>query len=268
MKRKIIITILLSILFILYMYVANIALFPKSILLLQGEKIDLACLFGIKFEEKENSNPNIGEYKAETIMPTSTEAENNETQNTGKINLSLNLFNTIPVKEVSVNVLPKTKVIPLGNAIGLKLYTKGVLIVGKSQIEGKKPYENSGVQEGDMIVSINDEEIDSTEDLIETINRSKGKEMSIKYIRNDIEETTTIIPVETKDNEYKIGLWVRDASAGVGTVTFYIPSSNKFACLGHGISDIDTEKLIKIASGELVTTEIVSISKGEKGKPR
>ena len=267
MKRKITITLLLSILLIVYIYVTNITLFPDSIILMQGEKINLDLLMGLGIKEEQNSNPNIGEYQIKNLLQASSIAVADEIKQIGKIDLNLSLFDTIPLKEVSVNVIPKTTVIPLGNAIGLKLYTQGVLIVGMSQIEGKKPYENSGIKEGDRIISINDEQIDSTEELIETINSSKGHEITIKYIRNDNEETTSIIPVETGTDEYKIGLWVRDASAGVGTASFYVPSTGEFACLGHGISDIDTEELITIASGELVTTDIIDIQKGQRGKP-
>ena len=156
-----------------------------------------------------------------------------------------------------------------GCAIGLKLYTEGVLVVGMSQIEGKKPYENSGIKEGDRIVSINDNKIENTEELIQTVNSSNGKEIKIKYVRENenVEQTANIIPIKTKENEYKIGLWVRDAAAGVGTATFYEPTSNSFATLGHGITDIDTGNLITISDGELVTTKIVTVQKGEKGKP-
>jgi len=142
-----------------------------------------------------------------------------------------------------------------------------VLIVGMSEINGEKPYEKSGIKEGDRIIAINNNKISNTEDLIETVNKSSGKEIIIKYIREESEETTSITPVRTNDNEYKIGLWVRDAAAGVGTATFYQPSTGLFASLGHGITDIDTGDLITIANGELVTTNIVNIQKGEKGNP-
>ena len=267
LKRKITIFLILFSLLILYIYVANITLFPKSILLMQGEKLELATLWGIEISEKENSNPNIGEYTQEGIIETSSITENSEIEEIGKISLNLNLFNSIPIKDVSVNVIPKTTVVPLGNAIGLKLYTEGVLVVGMTEIEGKKPYENTGIKEGDRIISIDNTEISNTEDLVETVNKSNGKEVIIKYIRNETEETTSIMPVQTKEREYKLGLWVRDAAAGVGTATFYVPSTGMFASLGHGITDIDTEELITISNGELVTTDIVSIQKGEKGKP-
>ena len=263
-KTKIIL--LLFIFFIIYMYVANITLMPESIIIMQGEKIDLNTLWGVNVE-KENINPNVTYNQKIGIIQASNNAEVSNNLEVGKINLKYNLFNSIPLKEVSLHVIPKEKVIPLGNAIGLKLYTEGVLVVGMTEIEGKKPYENTGIKEGDRIISINNEKISSTEDLIETVNRLQGKEISIKYIRNDIEQTTSIIPIKTEENEYKLGLWVRDAAAGVGTASFYIPSNGMFASLGHGITDIDTEELITISNGELVTTNIASIQKGEKGKP-
>ena len=263
-KTKIIL--LLFIFFVIYIYVANITLMPESIIVMQGEKISLNALWGINVE-KENTNPNITYNQRTGFIQASNNTEVNNTSEVGKINLKYNLFNTIPLKEVSLNIIPKEKIIPLGNAIGLKLYTEGVLVVGMTEIEGKKPYENTGIKEGDRIISINNEEISSTEDLIETVNRLQGKEISIKYIRDDIEQTTSIIPIKTEENEYKLGLWVRDAAAGVGTASFYIPSNGMFASLGHGITDIDTEELITISNGELVTTNISSIQKGEKGKP-
>ena len=225
MKRKIVITFLLSILLCIYIYVANIVLFPESILLMQGERLNLALLTGISIKEKENSNPNVGDYQTKNLIEASSITENSSIEQIGKINLNLNLFNAITLKEVSVSVIPKMTVIPLGSAIGLKLYTEGVLIVGMTQIEGKKPYETANLKEGDRIISINNKEISSTQELIETIKDSNGKEIEIKYIRNNLEEITKITPIETNNNEYKVGLWVRDASAGVGTATFYVPST-------------------------------------------
>ena len=268
MKRKIKVILLLFILLFLYIYVASVTLVPNSIILMQGESLNLATLWGISIKENENSNPNIGEYNLNKTIETATKnIEDNSLNETGKIDLSLNLLDKIPLKEISVNVIPKVKVIPLGNAIGLKLYTEGVLIVGMSEIEGKRPYEFSGIKEGDRIISIDNKKIETTEDLIETVNSSKGKEVSIKYVRENSEEVTNITPVQTKQDEYKLGLWVRDAAAGVGTASFYIPSTGMFASLGHGITDIDTGDLITISNGELVSTNIVSIQKGEKGKP-
>ncbi|MFR2535072.1 MAG: SpoIVB peptidase [Clostridia bacterium] len=266
--KKLKIGLLLCILLIVYIYIANITLFPTSIILMQGEKLKVATLWGLHMKEIQNSNPNIGKYQNEKTMEASviTDQENSLTE-VGKVNASLNLFDMFAIKNVNVSVIPKTTVIPLGNAMGLKLYTNGVLVVGMSEIEGSKPYENTGIEEGDMIVSINETTITCTADLIETVNESKGEKIQVTYRKDEQIQTASMIPVKTKENEYKLGLWVRDAAAGVGTATFYEPATGMFASLGHGITDVDTGNLITIANGELVTSNIVSVTKGERGKP-
>lgn len=105
-----------------------------------------------------------------------------------------------------------------GNIAGVKLYTSGILVVGMSEIEGVdnkkyKPYENSGIEEGDSIISIDNTKISSTEDLINTVNASNGKDLSIEYKHDNETTTCSITPVKTSNNEYKLGLWVRDSAA-------------------------------------------------------
>ena len=249
--------IIISFLLIIYAYICNISLLPSNYIIMQGEKLHLYTLVGIKLIEESN-------YQT---LQTSSTIEQEKINKIGKVSLSLNLFNIIPLKNIDINVIPKTTVVPMGNAIGMKLYTAGVLVVGMSEIEGKKPYENSGIKEGDRIIEINQKQIDNTDDLMKAVNKSDGNNIFIKYVRNEKTITTSIKPVKNSSNEYKIGLWVRDAAAGVGTLTFYEPSSGMFAALGHGIMDIDTAELIKIANGELVTTNILGINKGTKGNP-
>ena len=162
--------------------------------------------------------------------------------------------------------------IPVGNIAGIKLYTNGVLVVGMSEIEGMdnkkyKPYENTGIKEGDRIISVNSSNIQNTEELINKVNLSKGEEVKIKFVHDQQTLECNIKPVETMEKQYTLGLWVRDSAAGVGTVTFYDPETKSFGALGHGIADIDTEELINISSGEFVTTKILNVVKGEKGNP-
>lgn len=269
MKKYLKIVLVLVILVIFYLYIANITLMPKSIILLQGEKLELATLWGINLKQISTSNPNLGEYKNGSIVEASSELEEAKINETGKIDIGLRVFNNLNLSTISVNVIPKTTVIPLGNTIGLKLYTEGVLVVGMSEIEGKKPYENTGIKEGDRIVKIDKQKISNTNELVQTVNSSQGKEVQVTYIKDETNEevVTNILPAKTKENDYKLGLWVRDAAAGVGTLTFYEPSTKMFAALGHGITDIDTGDIVTIANGELVNSNIVSITKGEKGKP-
>lgn len=254
-KIAVVLVLLLS-----YVYICSINAIPSNIIIFEGENLNLKIATGLTLASK----------NSKTIL-TASNINKEKINSEGTNNLNLNLFGTIPVKEVNVNVIPKTMVVPLGNAIGMKLYTKGVLVVGMSQIETdknekKKPYENSGIEQGDTILEINNNIVGNTEELIKEVENSKGNTINIKYLRDDKTMQTDITPVKSK-NTYKIGLWVRDAAAGVGTLTFYEPSTNLFMALGHGISDIDTEEIVNIANGELVTANIVSITKGRKGYP-
>ena len=246
---------LILILIIMYAYICNITMFPNSMILMQGENLEISTVIGLNVKNKQT-------------MQTSSSLNEKLTEQVGKKDLELNLFNIIPVKDVTVNVIPKTTVIPLGKTIGMKLYTEGVLVVGMSEIEGKKPYQNSGIEAGDRIIEVNNKKISTSDELTQCVNTCNGKNIEIKYINNKDEIVQAEIePAKTSNNEYKIGLWVRDAAAGVGTITFYEPSTGSFASLGHGINDVDTYELIDIANGELVTAKILDIVKGKNGIP-
>ncbi len=255
MRKIFLKTCLILFLLIILVYVTNISSIPNSILLFKGEELNLGTIFGLSLEE----NRNYETVEASSIIDNENKIE--------KKKVTLRLFDLINVKDIEVNTIPETTVVPLGNSVGLKLYTSGVLVVGMTEIEGKKPYENTGIEEGDMIVEINQKEVTCTSELLKSVNSSNGKTLDIKYVRDGEEYVSTIAPIKTKDNEYKLGLWVRDGAAGIGTISYYEPSTNKFAALGHGIIDIDTEELINISSGELITSKISSIVKGEKGVP-
>ncbi len=262
-KNKIIWLIpIIIILLTTYLYTLSIQSIPDNIVIFEGETINLKTILGIKADLTEK-NKEIETISRNQIKPINT---------TGKKVVKLSLFENIFVKNVDVDVLPRTKVIPVGSIAGIKLYTSGVLVVGMTEVQGidnkkYKPYENSGIQEGDRIISINNKDIGNTEELVNTVNSSNGNEIQIQYIHEQKTQECSIKPVETAKKEYKLGLWVRDSAAGVGTVTFYEPTSKSFGALGHGITDIDTEKLIDIASGKFVTTKILNVIKGESGTP-
>lgn len=261
MKNYLKMLLLVFFLSIVYSYTLVIETIPNELVVFEGEKISVKTLLGL-------------DIKNENQQTIETSSSNGEklSQDVGKSTLEVSLFDNILLKNVEVSVLPKTKVIPVGNIAGVKLYTSGVLVVGMSEIEGNdnkkyKPYENTGIKEGDTIIKVNDKNINSTSDLIQTVNLSQGHDISIKYVHQQETKECSITPVKTNNSQYKIGLWVRDSAAGVGTVTFYDPTSKTFGALGHGITDIDTNELINIASGEFITTKILNITKGESGNP-
>ena len=178
---------------------------------------------------------------------------------------------TIAVRGEEVKI-SDIQVIPVGEVVGIKLYTSGVLVVGTSGIESVdgttyKPYENTEIREGDSIISINDNIINNTQELIDAINIYNGEKIKIIYIRNNEEKICEITPVKDKSGIYKIGLWVRDSAAGVGTVTFYNEETQSFAALGHAITDIDTGEILQTSSGEIDNVSIVSVIKGLEQQP-
>lgn len=223
-------------LLIALIYISNITNLPSNVILFEGETLKLNTIFGVNIETEFTSNPNIERIENNETLTVAADAEDIEDLDcTGTINLSVKLLGA-KVKEINVNVIENVEVIPIGGVIGVKLYTNGVLVVGMSEIDGTdnskyKPYEGSGIKEGDIIVKVNKQEITCTNELTRAINNSKGNDMEVTYIRDGETLNATIKAVEAEDNTYKVGLWVRDAAAGVGTATFYEPKTKQFAAL-------------------------------------
>lgn len=251
---------------IIYVYVCNITLLPSNIIIFQGEDVNLRTVAGINIRR-------ACKVKASSVQASNDISVDNSVESSaGSYELNLDLFGTIPVKEINVNVIERTKVIPCGDLIGVKMYSKGALVVGFSEIEGAdnkiyKPYNNSGIKEGDTIVEINGNSISNTNELVDQVNKANGDCLVVKYKSGEAVKETNITPVKNSMNEYKLGIWVRDAAAGVGTLTFVEPSTGNFAALGHGIVDIDTGGIFNISNGELVGSRMISIRKGEKNNP-
>lgn len=178
---------------------------------------------------------------------------------------------TIAVKGEEIKI-SDLQVIPVGEIVGIKLYTSGVLVVGTSAIEGTdgimyKPFENTEIKEGDSIIAINGNVVNNTKELINAINICNGEEIQVTYMSKNTENNCEIVPIKDKNNNYKIGLWVRDSAGGVGTVTFYSEDTQTFAALGHAITDIDTGEIIQTSSGEIDNVNIVSIVRGIEEEP-
>ena len=249
-------------LLVLYTYVVSIQNLPNNIVIFEGEKVSLNTLFGVSLNIKNDNG----------IVQTVSNNEGKTINETGRQKIAVNLFNNVEVKNLNVDVIPKTTVIPVGNIAGLKLYTQGVLVVGMTEIEGMdnkkyKPFQNTGIEEGDRIISVNESNVTTVEELTKQINQSNGSKIQLQYMHEEETRECSITPVQTSKTEYKLGLWVRDSAAGVGTVTFYEPSTKMFAALGHGITDIDTGELISISSGTFITSRILNITKGQSGNP-
>ncbi|PWK11547.1 SpoIVB peptidase [Tumebacillus permanentifrigoris] len=193
---------------------------------------------------------------------------------TGSADVKVKLFGLIPVKSVHVNVVPDLKVIPGGQSIGVKLKSSGIMVVGYNLVKQGKdaisPAEQAQVKVGDIITAIDGSTVKSVEQAAELINKAgkSGKPMEFTIKRQKELVKLKVKPLYDKDSEiYRIGLYIRDSAAGVGTLTFYAPDQKKFGALGHIITDVDTGQAIGVGEGQIVHSSVTSIDKGQSGAP-
>lgn len=276
-KRKICAFIIVILVVLTLTYIQTALVLPSQIVLLEGEEyiynFRSPFLVNVKIDNNEvvevsNSGKPIKNNYIRLSNPVLFKPRKN-----GSVTVDMSLFGLIPIKGIQVDVVPNKEVIVGGNTVGVKLEIEGVLVVGLSDVEskyGKKVYpgREAGLKAGDVLIGIDGKELTSIDQLISEINKSNGQKIDITYKRGEFKKHTSINPIKSIDtNRYHIGLWVRDSMGGIGTLTFYDPDTSRFGALGHGISDIDTEKIIPIGDGAILESNVVSIIKGKQGKP-
>lgn len=238
-------------LIIFYCYFINIVNFPSKILVYSDSKLN---------------------YKLCPFLNLKGEVLTSTTGKSSIYNVKLSLGN-IDIKNIELKKAEKIEVVPCGEVVGLKIYTKGIVIVGFSEIEdingNKVSLENTtSLKKGEKIVEVNSQKVSNIDELRKAILLSKNEILEMK-IEDDMgnERIEKVAPIHDSSNSYKLGLWVKDAATGVGTLSFVIPETNQFACLGHGIVDVDTGNLLEIEDGNLTSTKIITINKGNSGNP-
>lgn len=167
---------------------------------------------------------------------------------------------------------PVTEVVPIGRAVGIKLFSDGVMVVGLGQVSGGQgsctPAKDCGLKEGDIITHINQTEVDSIEEVQAALQQAGDGAMSIRALRDDKQIQFTANAVKCADDgQYKLGAWIRDSMAGIGTVTFWEPESGLFGALGHGINDVDTARLMPLQTGSILYAQVSDVQKGQEGDP-
>ena len=193
-----------------------------------------------------------------------------KSQQQGNYFMSCKLFGLFPIKSVSVEVIDKEQVVPCGVPVGIYVKTDGILIIGTGSVVGNdgmnyEPAVNL-VKSGDYVKTVNEQVVENKEELIEKINQSGGEPVILGVQRDEEYIQIKVEPVKTEENDYKLGIWVRDDLAGVGTLTFY-DSQGYYGALGHPVSDMDTGVKVSLSDGTLYEAEIAGITKGEKGNP-
>ncbi|HHV72473.1 MAG TPA: SpoIVB peptidase [Clostridia bacterium] len=195
--------------------------------------------------------------------------------NQGQTNLKLKLFGIIPIRNLVVDVLPEVKVVPGGQSIGVMLRTQGVIVVGQSVVEGAdgkkyRPAKDAGIEVGDIILKINNVEVQNDQHVAELINEAgrKNQTLLIECKHQNQIVVREVKPIYNSNLEkYRIGLYIRDGASGIGTLSFYDPQSNKYAALGHVITDGDTNTVLEVNEGKIVKAAVSGIQQPSKGQP-
>lgn len=220
---------------------------------------------------------NVGETYALNVgaaVLSSTDERLNLQNNTllakeqGEAEVSVNLFGLFPIGRMRVQAGDEQRLMPGGAAVGVALATQGVLVIGVSDVSGKSPAQSAGLRAGDVIELVNGQPVNSSQHLVDLISSSKGVPLSLTFERNGSKRTVSLQPtLDTSSGLYRMGAWVRDSTAGVGTLSYYNPQNGTYGALGHAINDGDTGKLLPVRMGSLLQADIVDVKKGQKGNP-
>lgn len=258
----------------LFVFLLAVDLFVMGYLVyLSWEKEVPDQLFAFVGEEETISLPSFfdTEESVETLKVTgNADGFSMLSEQEGKYEVAVRLFGIVPVKQVDVHVIQKMKVAPSGEPIGIYVETKGLLVLDTAEIEGRDGLTYSPganlLKSGDYILRWNGNRVATIQELNKQIQKSGKKRVAVLVRRGNEEIEIAVCPILATDQQYKIGVWVREDTQGIGTLT-YITEDGHFGTLGHGITDVDTGTLLDLKGGELYRTKILDIIKGESGEP-
>ncbi len=225
----------------------------ENYFLVEGTQLEVNCQVPITAEIKETVQTKLTRDGEKTAY-----------------NANFKLLGVFPVSSANVSLIDEMSVKVLGTPFGIKVYTDGVMVVNMDNVDSPdgdvNPAKKAGIRVGDTIRSINGKRVYSNEDVADIVSSSNGRKLSVVIVRGEEIKAVNITPVYSVGSGiYRIGIWVRDSTAGIGTLTFYSPADNIVCGLGHGICDTDTEQLMSVSSGEFVSAEILSCVKGSVG---
>ena len=251
---------IINIFLLIYTYSLIYSVTPKTVTMIQGKELNYPFydFISINFTEETNIKAVGGNLISPTI---------------GKEKATLSLFGKIPLKKVDVNVVSSNVVVGGGDAIGMKLNSSGLTVITFEEITTRdyskvKPYKDKNIQRGDIIVEINGEKIEEVDQFIKAVQKSKGEPVELTFLRNGNLYKEILTPqIDRNDGKYKLGMWVKNITSGVGTVTYIDKTTGMFGALGHGISDIDGMDLLDVNGGTAYKAVILSVNKGKKGNP-
>ena len=243
--------------------------FPTEIRLFQGDKKRLQFPLPIS-ATAEVLDPQIIHVNGSVLPHVPIEGRQSlaiQSNQIGKTSLTLKLFGKVPIKKLDVSVLPRVYIIPGGQSIGVKLRSAGALVVGHYT---HSKHIRQVIQVGDYLLKINNRSIRNIYDVAQAVKEAgeQKQKLLIKIMRDGKIKHVTLRPYyDTKEKTYRLGLYIRDSAAGVGTLTFYDPKRKVYGALGHMITDVDTGQPIRVGNGKLIHSSVTSIQKGSSGEP-
>ncbi len=173
---------------------------------------------------------------------------------------------------INFNAYALESLIPIGKTAGIKILCDGILISSVTAIDTKDgpryPSKDAGLLAGDIIKSINNKKVVTNEELANEVLEIENKTVIIEYLRDNKLYTTEITPaLDKNDGIHKIGIWIKDSLAGIGTITYIDPETGAFGALGHSVSEAESGEIMPIKQGELISSDVVDIKKGVSGTP-
>ena len=274
-RRTLIVVLIINLIFLGYFYIYSITSeIPDSIKVYVDDEnkldLDVPATAEINCPKEVINISNASNADNKKIHFSLMEPFTVQSDTKGSYEMSLKLFGLFDVKKVSLDVIDSTYLSPCGNAIGIRLDTDGLLVLGTGTVEGIDglEYEPASqiIRTGDYIVAVDGKEVDSIKKMQQLLQKVKKDEVVIKIRRNDVESRIKLPIVKSEDGSNMLGVWVRENTQGIGTLT-YIAKDNTYGALGHGVTDSDTGVLMTLGEGNIYNTEILKIIKGQNGAP-
>ena len=254
----------------------HLAAFPDEVRLFSGQLKRLE--YGVPVHAKITVDPTILQVNGSTTRSTSVDLNKPlslQSSRAGETEMSLKLFGKIPFKTVKVNVVPDLHVVPGGQTIGVKVRSAGIMVVGHHLVTGENgrkssPGENADIHLGDLIMKVNGIAINDVHKLAGVVEQAgmnkRMLQLTIKRSGKMVERQ--LAPAyDAEDKSWRLGLYIRDSAAGVGTLTFYAPDQGVYGALGHVITDMDTQLPIEVGEGQILQSHVTSINKSQNGEP-
>ncbi len=269
-NKKILYLVLIFFVFVLLYFVIEYIFIPKNIYMTTGKSYVVNISTPFNGEIESNEVLSINNKKVTDNIQLDLSNDNlmkSDIDTVADINVKLL---GLPIKKVQLCFMPEKKVEVVGKTVGICVDTKGVLVLGVGQVKSVDSKEYTPckgvIKSGDIILEIDNKKISNKEELVSAVKNKTH--INIKAMRKDKVFNADVSPIKSiDDNNYKLGLWVRDSTQGIGTITYYDKENNSFAALGHPINDVDTGEKMQIDGGEILDAEILKAEKGQAGTP-